>query len=167
MGPENAEGFALARSDTPEYAKELAAAAESAREVTGEQVVALFGGTVDEVDKATLTGEFAEGIAAGLRAGVRGGIAGWHDDEQAILHEWGFVLDDPAMAPVAIWQGDQDRQVPYAHGQWLAQNVTGARAHLIPAEGHFSIVANRIDGILDDLIAMSGVFGLSGASGGS
>jgi len=158
MGPENAEGFALALADSPEYVEQLAAEADSAREVTGEQVIALFGGTVDEVDKVTLTGEFAEGIAAGLRAGVRGGIAGWHDDEQAMLHEWGFALDGPAMAPVAIWQGDQDRQVPYAHGQWLARNVHGARAHLLPGEGHFSLVANRIDDILDNLIALSGSY---------
>jgi pimeloyl-ACP methyl ester carboxylesterase len=156
MGPENAEGFSRARADTPEYVKELAANAESAREVTGEQVSALFGGRVGEVDKAALTGEFADDIAAGLRAGARDGIAGWHDDEQAILHEWGFALDGQALAPVAIWQGDQELQVPYAHGQWLAQNVAGARAHLRPGEGHFSLVATQVGDILDDLIDMAG-----------
>jgi hypothetical protein len=49
--------------------------------------------------------------------------------------------------------------VPYAHGQWLAKNVAGARAHLLPGEGHFSLVANRIDDILDDLIAMAAIEG--------
>jgi pimeloyl-ACP methyl ester carboxylesterase len=125
--------------------------------VTGEQVITAFGGLIDEADKAVLTGEFADYTAAKLRSGMRNGIAGLRDDDRAVLGEWGFALDDPALAPVAIWQGDQDRMVPYAHGQWLAQNVTGARAHLMPGEGHLSLVAIHLGEILDDLTRMAGL----------
>jgi pimeloyl-ACP methyl ester carboxylesterase len=155
MGPENVEGFTIALAGDPQLAELLTAAAASIRAVTGEQVVTTFGGVVDEKDKAALAGEFADYTAARLRAAVRNGIAGWHGDELAIVGKWGFTLDDPAMPPVAIWHGDQDRMVPYAHGEWLARNVAGARAHLMPGEGHLSLVATAIGDILDDLTGMA------------
>jgi pimeloyl-ACP methyl ester carboxylesterase len=154
MGPENAEGFAIARAGDPQLTELLTVEAGSLRAVTGEQVVMAFGGLVDQVDKAALTSDFADVTAARLRAAVRNGIAGWHGDALAGVNEWGFALNDPAMSPVAIWQGGQDRMVPYAHGEWLARNVAGARAHLMPGEGHFSLA---IGGILDDLIDMAGL----------
>jgi pimeloyl-ACP methyl ester carboxylesterase len=61
------------------------------------------------------------------------------------------------MRPVAIWHGDQDRMVPCAHGEWLARHVTGARAHLMPGEGHLSLAATKIGDILDDLTGMTGL----------
>jgi|HubBroStandDraft_3_1064219.scaffolds.fasta_scaffold732717_1 pimeloyl-ACP methyl ester carboxylesterase len=76
---------------------------------------------------------------------------------QAIVGEWGFALDDPAMPPVAVWHGDQDRMVACAHGEWLARNVAGARAHLMPGEGHLSLVATAMGDILDDLTGMAGL----------
>jgi hypothetical protein len=65
-------------------------------------------------------------------------------DGLALVGEWGFALDDPAMPPVGIWHGDQDRMVPYAYGEWLTRKVPGARAHLMPGEGCFSLVATAI-----------------------
>ena len=59
-------------------------------------------------------------------------------------------------APAAIWQGDQDLMVPYAHGRWLAANIPGARAHLVPSEGHLSLTVTGIDRILDDLLDLAG-----------
>jgi pimeloyl-ACP methyl ester carboxylesterase len=104
-----------------------------------------------------LTSELANCMAATLRTAVRNGIAGWHDDEQAIVNEWGFAPDDPAMRPVPVWHGDQDRMVPYAHGEWLACHVTGARAHLMPGEGHLTLVATKMGDIVDDLTDMAGL----------
>jgi hypothetical protein len=43
--------------------------------------------------------------------------------------------------------------VPFAHGQWLAAHVQGARAELRPGEGHFSIALAHYGEILDDLLA--------------
>ena len=58
-------------------------------------------------------------------------------------------------SPVAIWQGGEDRMVPYAHGVWLASHVPTARPHLLLEEGHISLMVRAFDHILDDLLALA------------
>lgn len=140
--------------------------------LTGESVAKSLGGLVIEADQAVLTGEFADYVAAGLRASMNSGIAGWRDDDLAFINDWGFSLgwDSPGQqppggqspgeeppAPVAVWQGDQDRMVPFAHGQWLAANIRGARVHLMPGDGHLSMTVSAFDRILDDLLDLAGL----------
>jgi pimeloyl-ACP methyl ester carboxylesterase len=146
MGPENVE----------EFSTTLRGEEELTRAITGEDVAAALGGLASDADKAVLTGEYAAAIAAGLRGAVRNGIAGWRDDDFAFAADWGFALD-ALDTPVAIWQGDQDRMVPYAHGQWLAAHIPGARAHLMPGEGHLTLAVSAIGQILDDLLDMAGL----------
>jgi pimeloyl-ACP methyl ester carboxylesterase len=131
--------------------------------LTGENVATSLGGLVIEADKAVLTGEFADYVASGLHAAMSSGIAGWRDDDLAFARDWGFSLgwesSSPVAeraAPVAVWQGDQDRMVPFAHGQWLAANIHGARAHLMPGDGHLSMTVSAFDRILDDLLDLAG-----------
>ena len=111
-----------------------------------------------------LTGEFADHVAACLRTALSSGIAGWRDDDLAFVKDWGFSLGwespvpvPPDPAPVAVWQGDQDRMVPFAHGQWLAGAVRGARVHLMPGDGHLSLTVRAFDRILDDLLDLAGL----------
>jgi hypothetical protein len=47
--------------------------------------------------------------------------------------------------------------VPFAHGQWLAASIPGARAHLLPGEGHLSLTVSSLDRILDDLLDLAGL----------
>ena len=75
-----------------------------------------------------------------LRRALSAGTAGWYDDDLAFVKPWGFDLA-AITVPVSIWQGAHDRMVPFAHGEWLAAHVPGARAHLHDDEGHISLVA--------------------------
>jgi pimeloyl-ACP methyl ester carboxylesterase len=79
---------------------------------------------------------------------------GWYDDDWAMWSDWGF---DPAdiRVPVSLWHGGQDLLVPLAHGKWLAANVPGARAHLLPDEGHMSLWVHRYGAALDELLELS------------
>ena len=153
MGKENVEEFSAAlqgedvlRPALERYARELVT-------VQAADVAAALGGLVSEVDKRALTGEFAEVLALSFRRAVSRGIDGWLDDDLAFTRDWGFALDE-IRAPVAIWQGEQDRMVPFSHGQWLASHVRGAQAHLFPDEGHLSLAVGAIDRILADLAAL-------------
>jgi len=155
MGPENIEEFGSAARGWDALSEYLDKEASALAGVTGEQIVAAFGGLVSEADKAVLTGEFADDMAQSLNGAIRNGIAGWRDDDLAFLADWGFPLGDLA-GRVAIWQGDQDNMVPFAHGRWLAAHIPGARVHLEPGAGHLTMTVTAIDAILDDLLDLAG-----------
>ncbi len=152
MGPENIEEFG-ASLEGPEA---LIAFKERAwptwRNVTPEEIAEAFGGLIDDVDRGSLTGEFAEEIAASVREGLRVGYWGWFDDDMAFNRSWGFDLE-PMTVPVHLWQGGHDRMVPYVHGQWLATHVGSACPHLFPDHGHLTLAVDSIGAILDELIA--------------
>jgi pimeloyl-ACP methyl ester carboxylesterase len=155
MGPENVAEFGAAVAGPQALTEFLDREAASLGAVTGAGVAAALGGLIAEADRAVLTGEFADHLAAAVRASVNTGIAGWRDDDLAFVADWGFTLDGNRKLPVAVWQGDQDRMVPYGHGQWLAANIPGARAHLLPGEGHLTIGVSGIGRILDDLLDLA------------
>jgi pimeloyl-ACP methyl ester carboxylesterase len=125
---------------------------EQLREVTGASLIEGMGGLLSDVDKAALTGSFADELALALRGGVESGLQGWRDDDLAFTKDWGFAVSD-IRVPVAVWQGRQDRFVPFAHGEWLAAEIPTAEAHLFEDEGHISLIA-RIDDILGDLAGL-------------
>jgi pimeloyl-ACP methyl ester carboxylesterase len=128
--------------------------AESLREITGAALSEALGGLLSDVDKAAITDSLAEELALAIRGAVANGVAGWRDDDLAFAKDWGFAPSGISV-PVAVWQGRQDRMVPFAHGEWLAAEIPGAEAHLFEDEGHVSLVA-RIDDVLADLIDLGG-----------
>jgi pimeloyl-ACP methyl ester carboxylesterase len=147
MGEGNIEEFGAALAGPAELDPLLASFAAELATVTGAGVAEAMASMLSPVDRAALTGEFAEEMAAALRRAVSSGIAGWRDDDLAFVKEWGFDLDRISV-PVDIWQGRQDRMVPFEHGQWLAAKVPKAQAHLFATEGHLSMVDQ-----LPDLLA--------------
>jgi pimeloyl-ACP methyl ester carboxylesterase len=124
---------------------------EGYRHVTGPGMVAALGEALPPVDKAVASGEWAEREAAGIRRALEHGLDGWIDDDLAFAKPWGF---DPAdtRVPVQIWQGEEDRLVPWSHGQWLANEIPTARFTLVNGQGHFSLGEANRDQILDDLV---------------
>lgn len=152
MGQENHEEFGAALAGPSELQGYLERQARALAGLTGEQVAAALGDLVSPVDVGALTGDFAAYLATTFRHAVSNGIWGWFDDDLAFTRPWGFDLDDIGV-PVVVWQGSQDRMVPFAHGQWLATHVPGVRPRLLTQEGHLSIAVVLFGEIVDDLLA--------------
>jgi pimeloyl-ACP methyl ester carboxylesterase len=155
MGPENVAEFTAAMSGVAALEEWLDAESAGLFTVTAEEVVASFGELVSDVDKAALTGELADATAASLRRAGAQGIVGWRDDDLALVRPWGFDLA-AIEVPVSVWQGEQDRMVPFAHGTWLAAHLPTARAHLYADEGHLSLLV-QMGRVLDDLLDRAAV----------
>jgi pimeloyl-ACP methyl ester carboxylesterase len=154
MAEENVGEFGAAMSSEPELTAMLDSAAPLLQDITADRLAEGMGDLTSPADKDAMRGELAEYIASSFRAGLAHGIAGWRDDDLAFVRDWGFSPIAPGdAAPVAIWQGDQDRMVPFAHGEWLARRIPAARAHLIAGIGHLCM---QFDAIFDDLLELAG-----------
>jgi len=163
IAPVDAPGLDWVAGMVPESVVELAAAAQGARayeahlarlfapylEADAETVTASLMGVVDPVDRPMITLEYAGYLARCFRRAAIQGVRGARDDGLAVLSRWGFEVDE-VEAPVAVWHGGRDATVPYAHGAWLATHVPGAHGHLLPEDGHLTMLG-RLEEILLDL----------------
>ena len=122
---------------------------------TPDELAEAMGGLVTPVDRALITDDFADWMSRSFNHAAAQGTVGVRDDGIAAVTPWGFDLA-AIRVPVAVWQGRQDAMVPYAHGEWLADHVPGARSHLFEDEGHLSL-AVRLGDILADLKQLAGL----------
>ena len=152
MGAENVEEFGYSLAGPEAMLPRMDAARAAYVSITGDEVAAALGDLVDEVDRASITGEFAEAVASGFREGLREGYWGWFDEDLMFVQPWGF---DPASirVPVHIWQGRHDRMVPYAHGEWLAAHVPSACPHVSDEHGHLTLLVDSMREIVHELVA--------------
>jgi pimeloyl-ACP methyl ester carboxylesterase len=152
MDQANVEEFGAAIAGVDGLEAYLQPQVDALRNITGPEVAEGMGGLLSSVDKAAVTGTFADELALSFRGAVENGVAGWRDDDLAFARDWGFGLSGITV-PVAVWQGRQDRMVPYEHGEWLAAEIPSAKAHLFEDEGHVSLIA-QMDKILADLATL-------------
>jgi pimeloyl-ACP methyl ester carboxylesterase len=152
MGAENIEEFGAALAGPEELIGFKERAAPILRVVTPTEVADAFGDLIDDVDRGSLTGAFAEWMADVFHEALRVGYWGWFDDDMAFTRPWGFDLDE-VRGPVSVWQGAHDRMVPFAHGEWLASHIPGARPRLFREHGHLSLAVDSIPRIVDELLA--------------
>jgi pimeloyl-ACP methyl ester carboxylesterase len=152
MGPENIEEFQATLADPQNSIRSAERDWQKWREVTAQELSDTLGGLIDHVDRASLTGEFADYLAASSRESLRESYWGWVDDDWAFTKPWGIDLGAVA-APVHIWQGGHDKMVPYGHGAWLAEHSGSACPHLLPEHGHLTLAVDSIRDILAELTA--------------
>jgi len=151
MGEQNLEEFGTARTGEAALRRYLEADAAGLRDVRAEGVVAEMVSLLPPVDRAALSDEYGEDLAAGLRESVRTGVDGWLDDDLAMVAPWGFEVGEVDV-PTSVWQGTEDLMVPVAHGRRLAAALPRGTAHLLEGEGHLSIALGALDAMLDELV---------------
>ena len=152
MGQENIAEFSAALGGEDQLRPYLIGEREQLKHVTAADVVTSLETLLPDVDRAVVTGEFGEDMAANFREAVRIGVEGWLEDDTAFTRPWGFGLEEIS-APVMIWQGSADLMVPFSHGQWLASQLPDASVHLEEGEGHLSVALGALDRMLDELVS--------------
>ena len=152
MGEQNVVEFNASLAGEETLRPSLEGDAELLADTDGAGLIEGMARLLPQFDRDHLTDVFGEDLAANFKEGLRNGVDGWVDDDLAFTGPWGFDLASITV-PVAIWQGSEDLMVPYAHGQWLATQVPGVRAHLLEGEGHLSVAVGALDAMFAELKA--------------
>jgi pimeloyl-ACP methyl ester carboxylesterase len=151
MGEDNRIEYPTAARDPQELLTWMQPQVEVMATIRPEGIVTALRSLISGVDEAQVTGGFGEMLADSFHRAFRNGPWGWYDDDLAFVGDWGFDLTS-VRVPVSIWQGREDLMVPFAHGEWLADHIPGARSRLRTEHGHLSLAVGAIGEILDDLL---------------
>ena len=153
MGQENLDEFGVVLEGEASLRRYLEGQRPGLLQATPVDLVEAMSTLLPDVDRAVVTAEYGEDLAASFHEALRVGVDGWLDDDLALVKPWGFDLDD-VKVPVAVWQGSADLMVPCAHGVWLADRLPHSVVHLEYGEGHLSLALGAIDEMLDELLEM-------------
>jgi pimeloyl-ACP methyl ester carboxylesterase len=154
MGAQNVDEFGRSTKGESALRPLLEEMALELREADAPGIIEGLSTLLPAVDRNTITDEFAEDLVTGMHEALRTGVDGWVDDDLAFVRDWGFDIAS-VRVPVALWQGELDLMVPFAHGRWLAAQIPGVRAHLEAGQGHMSIGLGATDRMLDELLSFA------------
>jgi pimeloyl-ACP methyl ester carboxylesterase len=150
MGEDNIEEFRLAEQGEDALRPFVMKHREALKDADGEALVRDLATLLPEIDRQVLTSDVGADTVAVLVGGVQVPDA-WIDDDLAFVRDWGFDLRD-LVVPTYVWQGSEDKMVPFHHGEWRAAHIPGAIAHLEQGEGHFSVAVGALGRMLDEVL---------------
>jgi pimeloyl-ACP methyl ester carboxylesterase len=150
MGEGNVVEFGAALDGEDALRPLLEQEAVGLRDTDGPGIVAALGSVLPDIDRALLSDDLGDWLAANCREALRPGIDGWLDDDLAFTQPWGFELS-ALRVPVYVWQGEVDLMVPFDHGRWLAEALPAATGHLELGEGHLSVVFGALHRMFGEL----------------
>lgn len=143
QGQDNIDEFGAALAGAEELSKYLEHQRARMMEVQPGQLAQALESLLPPEDRAVLTGKFAGFLTSNMKDGLKPGYEGWKEDDLAFVADWGFRPSDVSV-PLLLWQGRQDKMVPYAHGEWLSKRIGRAEARLTSEDGHLTLYQNRI-----------------------
>jgi pimeloyl-ACP methyl ester carboxylesterase len=151
MGQDNLDEFGAAAEGEHSIRAYLDAARPGLQNATAAELITEMASLLPEIDRAALTDEYGEDMAASFHEALRVGIDGWLDDDLAFLDDWGFALDEITV-PTSLWQGTADLMVPPSHGQWFASHLPQATVTILEGEGHLSLSLGVLDRMMNTLV---------------
>ena len=70
----------------------------------------------------------------------------------AFAKPWGFTLEEIDFSPIYLWHGEKDTGIPLIMLESMKKKLVGSTLKTYPNEGHLSIIFNKMDEIIDDLL---------------
>lgn len=86
-----------------------------------------------------------------MKEALQSGPKGVLTDMSVYANPWGFPLKD-VQCPVTLWHGLADDVVHYRFAQDMSYRLPNAKRQFFKNEGHYSILLNQRDAILQDLL---------------
>lgn len=118
-------------------------------------IVTALSSILPDVDKAAILRDkdFGHYLSQSFREGLQVNCDGWIDDDLAFIQPWGFDVSE-IKTPVLLYQGSDDKMVPFSHGEWIARHLAAdtAQVHLLQGQGHISIFLDLLDEMVDGLL---------------
>lgn len=98
--------------------------------------------SLPEVDRDVFQrDEVHDTLVADLQEAMVRGSRGVAHELTLMARPWGFRLEEIA-APVHLWQGELDRNVPVAMGRYQSKALPNCTATFLPSAGHYWYVDN-------------------------
>lgn len=91
--------------------------------------------------------EFIEGSIESYRQGIEGVVQEW----KLYVSDWQMNLNT-IYFPINLWYGSEDKMAPKYRGFYYRKELPNSMLKLVDNEGHFSLIRNHLEEILDDLI---------------
>ena len=91
--------------------------------------------------------DFIIGSQEAYKQGIDAVVQEW----QLYVRDWGFALDEIEI-PITLWYGDKDKMTPKYRGIHLNKVLPNSELNLLQDEGHFSLIRNHLDTILEGLL---------------
>ncbi len=143
MGESNIDGFDAAVNGRGELEKLIEAETPGILSADPEALLDGLKSLLSPVDSEVLSGDFVFELINNMIEGIRNKRDGWIDDDLSFVKSWEFDLGQ-IQIPVLLLHGKQDYFVPVHHGEWLSGQIPGVESRILPDDGHFTLLVNRI-----------------------
>ncbi len=91
--------------------------------------------------------EFIEGSLEAYSQGIDAVVQEW----KLYVADWGFKVSEITF-PISLWYGDKDKMTPKYRGIHLHEKLGNSELFILENEGHFSLIRNHLEKILQALI---------------